>query len=52
MYADDTQLYVSYDTTDMEQRQLVGEHLENCICDIQFWMIPNKLQLNSKKTKY
>ena len=29
------------------------ERLENCISDIQFWMITNKLQLNSsKKTSY
>jgi len=51
MYADDTQLYVSYDVTDMEQRQEVTERLENCISDIQSWMVTNKLQLNSNKTE-
>ena len=51
MYADDTQLYVSYDVTDMEQRQEVIERLENCISDIQSWMVTNKLQLNSGKTE-
>ena len=44
MYADDTQLYVSYDVTDMEQRQEVSVRLEKCISDIQFWMVTNKLQ--------
>jgi len=34
MYADDTQLYVSYDVTDTEQRQEVTERLENCISNI------------------
>ena len=51
MYADDTQLYVSYDVTDMEQRQEATERLENCISDILSWMVKNKLQLNSNKTE-
>ena len=51
MYADDTQLYESYDVTDMEQRQEVTERLENYISDIQSWMATNKLQLNSNKTE-
>ena len=33
MYEDDTQLYVSYDVPDMEQRQFT-ERLENCIGNI------------------
>ena len=41
MYADNTQSYVSYDVTDMEQRQEIIERLENCISDIQSWMITN-----------
>ena len=49
--ADDTQLYVSYDVTDMEQRQDVTVQLENCIDDIQFWMVTNKLKLNDSKTE-
>ena len=49
MYADDTQLYVSYDVTDQEQGQEVTE--KNCISDIQSWMVTNKLQLNSNKTE-
>jgi len=51
MYADDTQLYESYDVTDMEQRQEVTERLENYISDIQSWMATNKLQLNSNTTE-
>jgi len=51
MYADDTQLYVSYDVTDMEQRQEVTESLENCINDIQSWMVTNKLQLYNNKNE-
>ncbi|KAK2155223.1 hypothetical protein LSH36_246g06052 [Paralvinella palmiformis] len=50
MYADDTQLYASYNATDMEQRQEVTQRLENCISDIQSCMITNKLQRNSNKT--
>jgi len=51
MYADDTQLNVSYDVTDMEQSHEVTERPENCISDIQSWMVTNKLQLNSNKTE-
>jgi len=51
MYADDAQLYVSYDVTDMKERQEVTERLENCISYIQSWMVTNKLQLNSNKTE-
>ena len=53
MYADDTQLYESYDVTDMVQRQEVTDHerLENSISDIHSWMVTNKLQLNSNKTE-
>ena len=29
----------------------VTEHLENCISDIQYWIITNKPQLNSNKTE-
>ncbi|KAK2161945.1 hypothetical protein LSH36_107g05089 [Paralvinella palmiformis] len=51
MYADNTQLYGSYDVTDMEQGQEVTGRPENCMSDIQSWMITNKLQLNSNKTE-
>ena len=51
MYADNTQLYVSYDVMDMEQRQEVTVRLEKCISDIQSWMVTNKLQLNGSKTE-
>ncbi|KAK2161946.1 hypothetical protein LSH36_107g05090 [Paralvinella palmiformis] len=44
MYVDNTQLYLSYDVTDMEQGQEVTGRPEN-------WMITNKLQLNSNKTE-
>ena len=51
MYADDTQLYVSYDVTDMDQRRECILRLEKCISDIQSWMVMNKLQLNGSKTE-
>jgi len=51
MYADDTQLYVWYDVTDMEQRQEVTERLENCFNGIESWMVTNKLILTSNKTE-
>ncbi len=51
MYADDTQLYVSYDVTVAGQRDNALMRLEECVSDIQSWMVSNKLQLNGAKTE-
>ena len=48
MYADDTQLYVSFSSF---TRASTIASLETCIADIRFWLIKNKLQLNSDKTE-
>ena len=42
MYADDMQLYMLYDVTDMERRQDVTVQLENYINDLQSRMVTNK----------
>ena len=48
MYADDTQIYVS-----MESSQLPEEkrRLELCLEDVKSWMLSNKLKLNDDKTE-
>ena len=51
IYADDTQLYVSYDPKapgDFEAAQL---NLANCIAEVKRWMLKNKLKLNDTKTE-
>ena len=46
MYADDTQLYISFSLTDEET---LMQQLETCICDIDIWMV-NRLKQNGEKT--
>ena len=47
MYADDTQLYISFSLTDEET---LMQQLETCICDIDIWMV-NRLKQNGEKTE-
>ena len=47
MYADDTQLYISFNTQDTTS---AISKLERCMAEIQEWMVINKLQLNGEKT--
>ena len=55
LYADDTQLYISYDVSDPESSQhnarMAMSRLETCIHDIKKWMLNNKLKLNDSKTE-
>ena len=50
MYADDTQIYLSFDLTPLSAEEAKSK-LENCIADIRIWMRTNKLQLNEDKTE-
>ena len=47
-YADDTQLYLSFDIT--EQEAAITK-MEACVDDIRIWMRENKLQLNDEKSE-
>jgi hypothetical protein len=51
LYADDTQLYVSYDLDSIKEKDEAVSKLENCISDIRSWMAKNKLKLNDDKTE-
>ena len=51
MYADDTQLYMSFKssiTSDIGHSRSI---LESCVCAIERWMLHNNLKLNSDKTE-
>ena len=51
LYADDTQLYLSFwpDVETQQKEQL--QRFERCISDIKEWMIDNRLKLNDNKTE-
>ena len=49
LYADDTQLYTSFDPNHSEEAM---NRLESCIEDIRNWMSKNFLKLNEKKTEF
>ena len=48
IYADDTQLYLTMEST--HQSEAVNK-LESCISDVRSWAIQNKLMLNDSKTE-
>ena len=50
-YADDTQLYLSFETSSPEDLSTCTPALEDFVKDIDLWMLNNKLKLNSGKTK-
>ena len=47
LYADDTQLYLSFDHSDSDNAVI---QLENCITAIKSWMVSHKLKMNDSKT--
>jgi hypothetical protein len=51
IYADDTQLYVSFDPKSEEDTAFAKLRLTNCISEIRSWMLLNKLKLNDSKTE-
>jgi len=52
MYADDTQLYLSFDIDDPLSLDEAICKIEACVKEIKEWMEANKLKLNEDKTEY
>ena len=52
LYADDTQLYTSFNPSDPRGEENARTRMEACITKIQIWMICNKLQLNDDKSEF
>ena len=50
LYADDTQLYISFSPLSNEDTKSAMMRLQACVVAIQNWMIVNKLKLNADKT--
>ena len=51
LYADDTQLYISFNKTNPMSVTLCKENIENCVQEIKLWMCGQYLKLNEGKTK-
>jgi exonuclease III len=51
LYADDTQLYVSFDPTKPGDQQKAVQKIEACVRELQTWMSINYLKLNTDKTE-
>jgi hypothetical protein len=49
IYADDTQLYLSFDPKNGTQEAV--QLIEDCISDVRCWMRANFLKLNDEKTE-
>ena len=50
-YADDTQLYVTFETSSLNDMGLSKCRLEACVREIDTWMLLNRLKLNKDKTE-
>ena len=51
VYADDTQLYISFKPRNQATAENALQRLSACISDIKVWMNMNKLKLNDDKTE-
>ena len=51
LYADDTQLYLSFKSEVREDVEQASSTMEACIRDIDAWMTVNKLKMNRDKTE-
>ena len=50
-YADDSQLYLSFQPTIPGDRDLAVSNIERCVLEIDHWMLVNRLKLNKAKTE-
>ena len=51
LYADDTQLYLSFDINNPSSQIQCKDKLQQCVSTIKSWMTQNKLKLNGDKTE-
>lgn len=51
-YADDIQLYITFDPKKAFSLDEALEAVTSCVTDINTWMTPNILKLNEEKTEF
>ena len=49
LYADDTQLYIKFEMTEINRLLSLGQ-IEQCLNDVRAWMGDNQLKVNDDKT--
>ena len=50
-YADDSNLYISFNLRDTTDTARLTENLTDCLNHVKQWMVQNRLQLNASKTE-
>ena len=51
-FADDTQLYLSFNPNSLTDQVKALEAMERCISDLRKWMYRDKLKINDDKTEF
>ena len=51
MYANDSQLYISFKTDSHEDLQMVKAKIEMCVKETNAWLVHNGLKLNQDKSE-
>ena len=52
LYADDTQLYLSFDSCVSSTHDTAIMQFESCTAEIKAWMLSNRFKLNGHKTEF
>ena len=52
VYADDTQLYISFSPNDIDEQLNTLSAIKDCVAAIRSWMSEDKLKLNDDKTEF
>ena len=52
LYADDTQIYVTFKVDANIDRKITLTKVEKCIAEIRAWMVIHRLKLNDYKMEY
>ena len=51
-YADETQLYISFNADSRAEQSAALSAMQNCTADIRKWMLQDRLRLNDDKTEF
>ena len=52
LYADDTQLYMTFDSSIMSDKESSITIMESCMTEIKSWMVQSKPKFNDGKTEF